>query len=82
MRKYFLLTLLCVFLLIPVFSSAGSPIAPLRESGQKKSYTRTPSKPGKQNMYFKVSDDGELKKPSRYDQHPISREPPTVQLLR
>jgi len=61
MRACFLIVSICIFIFTPVLVAADPPVAPLRESGQKKSYTHTPSKPGSDN-YFKVSDDGELKK--------------------
>ena len=62
MQNYFLVMTFYIFFLVPILATAGGPVAPLRESGQKKSYTHTPSKPGEKNVFFEVSDDGELKK--------------------
>ncbi len=61
MKKYFLVISISFFIFIPALVSGDPPVAPLRESGQKKSYTHNPSKPG-EDIYFKVSDDGELKR--------------------
>jgi hypothetical protein len=61
MRNYFLVMSIYMFFLVPMLASAGGPAAPLRESGQKKSYTHSSSKPGEKNVFFEVSDDGELR---------------------
>ena len=61
MKKYMLAILIFTSLIGPELVMSDPPVAPLRESGQKKSYTHAPSK-SDDDSYFKVSDDGELKK--------------------
>ncbi len=61
MAKLILVMSVCIFIFAAGIVFGDPPVAPLRESGQIKSYTHTPSKPG-EDAYFKVCDDGELKK--------------------